>query len=98
MDGIMLNINENGECTLYKEPYISIECDTEEDYKRFEYLLKLGKATEKAFSETASSMCLFFWEADESKNKFLDEDKCFDFENADDLLAWYEKWYEDQED
>lgn len=49
MDGISLIMNENGQIEGYKKPYATIECVTEEDYKRLEYLVNLGKAVEKAF-------------------------------------------------
>lgn len=48
MDGIILRVKENGQIEEYKEPYTTIECETEEDFKRLERLLNLGKAVEKA--------------------------------------------------
>ena len=40
MDGIILRLKENGEAELYQEPYTTIECETEEDYNRLEYLVR----------------------------------------------------------
>lgn len=51
MSGIMLQVDASGKISEYKQPYTTIECATEEDFKRLEYLLNLGRATEKAFEE-----------------------------------------------
>ena len=53
MSGIMLQVDASGEISEYKQPYTTIECATEEDFKRLEYLLNLGRATEKAYSKGA---------------------------------------------
>lgn len=37
---MILAINENGEFEEYKESYASVDFKTEEDYKRFEEILK----------------------------------------------------------
>lgn len=42
-DGIMLQMNAEGEWTKYEEPYATIEIKTEEDYKELIELIELGK-------------------------------------------------------
>jgi len=49
MDGTVLKFEASGRLTEYKEPCTVIKCETEYDYNRLEYLLDLGKATEKAY-------------------------------------------------
>lgn len=36
MDGLIMRIGEDGVCREYKEPYATVECDTEEDFKALE--------------------------------------------------------------
>lgn len=40
LDEMILTMNENGEFEEYKESYASVDFKTEEDYKRFEEILK----------------------------------------------------------
>lgn len=56
MSGIMLQVDASGKISEYKQPYTTIECATEEDFKRLEYLLNLGRATEKAFKKEAPEL------------------------------------------
>lgn len=46
-----LIIGEDGTVKEYKEPYATIECATEEDFKKIENLIELGKAIEKVFDK-----------------------------------------------
>lgn len=56
MSGIMLQVDASGKISEYKEPYTVIQCETEYDFNRLEYLLDLGRATEKAFEEEAPEL------------------------------------------
>lgn len=41
-DGVMLQMNENGEFELYKEPFATIEVKSEKDFHKISKALELG--------------------------------------------------------
>ena len=47
-DGIVLRMQEDGSWAIKKEPYCTIEIETEEDYLKLERLLKIIGLDEKA--------------------------------------------------
>lgn len=50
-DGIMLTINDKGELAEFKEPYVEIFVETEEDYKYIEDALNIVKRFENIIKE-----------------------------------------------
>lgn len=84
MSRIILQVDESGKISEYKQPYTTIECATEEDFKRLEYLLNLGRATEKAFEEWPHLEGYCYVDEDMTViNRIL-------FDNAQGLLEWAE--------
>lgn len=84
MDGIILRVKENGQIEEYKEPYTTIECATEEDYKKLEHLLNLGKATEKILEITNTAEFTKY-------DKYGRKERRLEFETAEEILQWFEE-------
>lgn len=80
-----LRMNSEGKIVVYKEPYTMIEIDSEEDYERLQYLLKLGAATESAFEEWPYLESAYYLDGD------IDEMFSIVFESVQDLLKWAER-------
>lgn len=92
MSGIMLQVDASGKLTECKDPYTVIHCETEYDFNRLEYLLDLGRATEKAFEETEIAMFFSYWNEEEDTGvRYVDEDKSFRCDSPHDLLEWAKK-------
>lgn len=60
-DGILVSIDEDGVCRRYKEPYATIECPTEEDYKRFKDIIDSIIPKPKEEWNEEEGLCLW-WE------------------------------------